>query len=554
MTESSRGSGLSVITDAARDLLQSAEFFSNEKLVAWEYISNSLQYVDPGTSPKVDVVVDSRQKRMIIADNGRGMDLAGLRNFFVMHGENVDRRTGKPGRGRFGTGKSAAFGIAEVLRVTTTRDGRRSKVELTKADIKRTRKGAGPVERVPVRIVESEVPSPDPNGTRVEIEGIKLRKLDPKAIVSFVERHLARWPNKDASVTVNTHVCEYAEPPTRFEREFTPNPSEADVIGDDVVLKVKVAKAPLDEEQRGVAIFGSGVWYETTLAGLDRKEFADYLFGEVDVPRIDEDQELSAFDASRRQRLNRENPIVSSLIAFIGRSLESVRAELTEEAKRQKASQTQKRLAREARQIEKIINDDFQDWRTKLSAVLAKPRSGTDAGSIVSGGGTGPDELIAGGLIPAVEIGETGGLGHADGNGNGHEPPTAGPSIAPDPAGESHGQPAGGTGKSRRPRGGFSVEFDHLGAAENRARYARERRTIYVNLDHPQVKAALGSRDTTDPVFRRLAYEVAFTEYAFALAVELDDEQWFSDTVDALFEIRDTVNRVAKLSANLYAE
>ena len=28
----------SVISDAARDLLQSADFFSNEKLVAWEYI------------------------------------------------------------------------------------------------------------------------------------------------------------------------------------------------------------------------------------------------------------------------------------------------------------------------------------------------------------------------------------------------------------------------------------------------------------------------------------------------------------------------------------
>ena len=38
---------LSVVTDSARDLLQSAEFFSNEKLVAWEYISNGLQYVDP---------------------------------------------------------------------------------------------------------------------------------------------------------------------------------------------------------------------------------------------------------------------------------------------------------------------------------------------------------------------------------------------------------------------------------------------------------------------------------------------------------------------------
>ncbi len=68
------------------------------------------------------------------------------------------------------------------------------------------------------------------------------------------------------------------------------------------------------------------------------------------------------------------------------------------------------------------------------------------------------------------------------------------------------------------------------------------------------MKAGLGDRDVTDPVFRRLAYEVALTEYAFALAAELDERQWFSDTGDALFEIRDTIDRVAKLAAGLYAD
>ncbi len=103
---------LSVVTDSARDLLQSADFFSNEKLVAWEYIANGLQYVDHGTSPNVDVVVDTKQKRMVVSDNGRGMTLDGLKNLFVMHGENVDRKQESAGRGRFGTGKAAAFGIA----------------------------------------------------------------------------------------------------------------------------------------------------------------------------------------------------------------------------------------------------------------------------------------------------------------------------------------------------------------------------------------------------------------------------------------------------------
>src|SRR6266508_2377689 len=170
---------LSVVTDSARDLLQSADFFSNEKLVAWEYISNGLQYVDPGTSPHVDAVVDTKQKRMVVSDNGSGMTLAGLKNFFVMHGENVDRKGGKPGRGRFGTGKSAAFGIATSLRITTVRDGKRSIVELTRADIEAARTGEGPVESVPVLMMAAEESVDEPNGTVVEIDGIKLGKVDP---------------------------------------------------------------------------------------------------------------------------------------------------------------------------------------------------------------------------------------------------------------------------------------------------------------------------------------------------------------------------------------
>src|SRR5207237_3531366 len=116
-------------------LLQSAGLFKTDKLVVWEYVSNGLQYVNPGTNPVVRVALDSKNKRIVIIDNGRGMDWAGLQNFFVMHGENIDRKEGRPGRGRFGTGQSAAFGIASSLQMTTVRNRKRSTVELSSSDI-----------------------------------------------------------------------------------------------------------------------------------------------------------------------------------------------------------------------------------------------------------------------------------------------------------------------------------------------------------------------------------------------------------------------------------
>src|SRR5262249_25676632 len=117
-----------VISHVARDLLQTAAVFKTDKQVVWEYVSNSLQYSQPGRPARVEVTVQPRLKKISIADNGRGMDWAGLQNFWMLHGENQDRLMGRPGRGRFGTGKAAAFGIAGVLRVTSIKDAHKSVV------------------------------------------------------------------------------------------------------------------------------------------------------------------------------------------------------------------------------------------------------------------------------------------------------------------------------------------------------------------------------------------------------------------------------------------
>jgi hypothetical protein len=89
---------LFVKSHVARDLLQNAGLFKSDKLVVWEYVANGLQYVGPGTNPVVKVTLDSKKKRIAVQDNGRGMDWAGLHNFFVMHGENLDRKGGRSGR------------------------------------------------------------------------------------------------------------------------------------------------------------------------------------------------------------------------------------------------------------------------------------------------------------------------------------------------------------------------------------------------------------------------------------------------------------------------
>lgn len=158
--------------------MQSAQLFRHEHAVVWEYVSNGLQYRDAGTRPTVVVKIDPKAKKIQISGNGRGMLIDDLRRYFQMHGENLDRKQGRPGRGYFETGKSATFGIANALSITTVRNKRRSKVRLTRQDIEARPDG----DEIPVQVLESEVQTTAANGTMVEIDEIFSKHIDIASI------------------------------------------------------------------------------------------------------------------------------------------------------------------------------------------------------------------------------------------------------------------------------------------------------------------------------------------------------------------------------------
>jgi len=541
---------LQVTSHVARDLLQSAAVFKHEWLVVWEYVSNGLQYIEPATKPEVKILVDSRRKKITISDNGRGMSWEDLRNFFVMHGENIDRKSGRPGRGYFGTGKSAAFGIAGVLRVSTVRDGRRSAVELRRTSIESMQSG----EPIPVETLEREKSVGGPNGTTIEIEEIYLRSIDQAQIVKYIERHIARWPH--ASVSVNGRRCEYTEPPIAKEYKFLPEqePFLSALAGAELIIKV--SKTPLDEDQQGIAIISSGVLYETTLAGSERKEMSQHIFGELNVPTLAADKSrIAAFDLSRSMQLNRSNELVQRILAFIGLHVERVRRELVEEDKRRRATQEAERLAREADEIARIINADFDAFRRRLAKTRSLEVGSKDSLAAVAPGGGDTPVLARGEEVPARIIDETGEIGRGDGrNGDGIEPPTEAQRVEDD---ESQTEPPQGRVAQGRvkptPKGGFRVEFRNMGESEARAKYDRDTRTIYINLDHPQVREAGKVLGLENMGFKRLAYEVAFSEYSIALASEMAQAGEFIDFFEPITEVRATLNRVARAASHLYS-
>jgi hypothetical protein len=546
---------LRVTSHVGRDLLQSAQLFKHEHAVVWEYVSNGLQYKDPATKPTVVVEIDPKAKTVQISDNGRGMRMVDLQRYFQMHGENLDRKQGRPGRGFFGTGKSAAFGVANALTITTVRDGRRSKVQLTRQEIEAHPTG----DEIPVKILEKEVTTTASNGTVVQIGDVFLKQHDISGVVRYIERQIAHWP--DASVFINKHECEYIEPDVNREVKLPTKGTEYEKVLGDTVLTIKVAKAPLEDELRGIAILSDGVWHETTLAGCDRKPFSEYLFGTLDIPALNRPSNgVPAFDMSRSMKLNPQNEVVANIIRFIGVNLEVVRKDLERQDRERRQSEEQKRLQQQGSKIAELINEHFKDWSSKLKATMA--RAGTGSDILLSKKKSESDELgdLFGTELPAVIV------GHDEGNdvpepgpgpgGPGPNPPSSTPRVeAKEGAPENLAKKGEGSPKKSR-TGGFNVAFDKIGLNEKRAKYNKETRTIVINLEHPRILLELKNAQTKTPVddpnFQRVAYEIAFTEYAIVLAQELSTVGFYFDPQDALVELRQTLDDLSKAFASIW--
>ena len=111
---------------------------------------------------------------------------------------------------------------------------------------------------------------------------------------------------------------------------------------------------------------------------------------------------------------------------------------------------------------------------------------------------------------------------------------------------------AGGRGSKARPRGGFSVKYEHLGKESARSEFDHNALRILINLDHPVVSISLHGGDHEDPMFRRPSYEIAFSEYAIGLQYRMLDQDPDIPGDEILYDVRDTLNRVSRFAATLY--
>jgi hypothetical protein len=139
---------------------------------------------------------------------------------------------------------------------------------------------------------------------------------------------------------------------------------------------------------------------------------SQYIFGEIDVPGLDDDKSpVAPFDVSRSMQLNPENEIVRALHAFVGNKVEEVRRALLDADKKRKAEEDTKKLAEQASEIARIINEDFEAFRQRVAKIRAKTRGGPNLSQDEQGGDDLGDDLIFGSDVPARETSPTGSPG-----------------------------------------------------------------------------------------------------------------------------------------------
>jgi hypothetical protein len=280
-----------------------------------------------------------------------------------------------------------------------------------------------------------------------------------------------------------------------------------------------------------------------------------YLFGGIDVPAIERDKSpIAPFDASRSLKLNPNNELVQAIHRFVESKLKLVSDEYDAEERKRRQSEEERQLRRYADQVGRVLNRHFQALRSRPRRRSSHFPGGTD--NLVGGmSSNGLGEL----LLAGAEIGAIAtppptkpsepSNGSKEKEDQQKTPPAQALARAEDTPATARAE-SGAEQKTSR-GGGFVVHYVHHGREADRAKYAPEERAIYVNLDHPQLIAALGASTLDSPSFQRLANEVAFAEYAIAVALELAEAGKFATLSEPAVEIRDALNWLAREAATL---
>jgi len=403
-----------------------------------------------------------------------------------------------------------------------------------------------------VRTIEEGVHTSEANGTQVEIKGfrVRVRLAQLERARRFIAQHLKRYP--DAQVFFNGRPLVPPEIPTlpEWDRQLEAPPAVSATAGEAKLL-LHVAPESLPNEDRGIYAWITGQRLAFGLLGLEGSAWAARVFGDVEANGLDPGLHPdwpSPFGQGRSESPNLENPGLNDLYLWVHKCVQDLINDLDVKARAEENERETRRLAKIARDIASLLNSDYRAAEEVKMQTASAP--GADAARPAAGTEGEETRWTPGDDIPAVPVAPVGGLG-GQGEGGHGDPPDSQPELLPTPDGPARARETGADTHRSRPRGGFQVEFRHLGDKDDRGRYDAATGTIIINLDHPEVVWAKQVGGATELAVYR---EVAMVEYAFALGqrqVENDAGRLSEAATRFLVAVRDKIHRVARQTAGI---
>jgi hypothetical protein len=549
--------GFEMESNVARDVLGTAGSFGSLPKVVAEYVTNSIDARVNGTPVHVNISKTryGGATRIAISDDASGMNDEDLRRFFFMHAENEGRRHGRKTRGRFGTGKAAAFGIGSSLQVETRQDSRLWRVRLAK-------------EELLAAVAENRKPRPEvivdgattakPNGTDIIIEGI-TKQVDERRIANELRKRLGRQLDAHSIVLFNARVIT-EEPRAVREWMFGSIDHPVAAAVGDVECVIKAAATVVDDAIRGVVVTAN----DFPVAQLETLgDYGARIFGHCEVAALEADDSVPGpYTDARDLTLNEDNVTAGPLAAWIRECLAKAVGELAAEERERRAAARDEALRRAASKMEAVLNrhyhGEFRRTRSRAGEVGKRTPTATldPDGNLVL---PNPDG------VAGYEISPSSDERSPTDNHRPHPTPdddddesSRGRNHRPrdhDPFGEGRGDSA--SGDEERPRhrrvGGFSIQWDNAGKEAPRSNYIESELTILINLDHPEIAAAYAAGDSS-PLFRMLVFEAAAQEYCYATAYQQLEEDPSMDASDTVQYVRTTIDVLTRDVAEIVAD
>lgn len=531
----------------SRALNQASQVFRNLPSVIWEYVTNGLAYTDPGTQPEVIVQID--KKSITFTDNGRGMNVDDLDNFFTGHGENKDIKEGNYLaliRGMHGTGSYSVFKYADTLKVTSVKNGKEYGAELTSKDIK---------EDNGYLVTKDGIKTKASNGSKFEMLDINIditKDLIDRCQI-HIQKQMISGIFRGLKVFINNNLVEYKKPITdesykkiikSKDTEYFNELEKLSFGAGEIELIIEKTKAPLPDEARGIAILGDNNLLERCQPGIKGSDYSEYIIGEAYIKNLYKNMIAGKFnpplaDSSRILELNIENPYVVKLHAFIGLELEKFRKEIKEKEENKEKTRFDEEMEKQLEEISNTLNDALlEDWdnlnlQSKANKNLTnKQKKINDLNKESIQDVLLPGEDISG-RIPSSETKEANSLTN--------------PRIENKIKDLKKNLKKSLKKKNNNNLGGLSIKQQAMGEDELRAIFRKETATIIINSDFPTVKKFKSEGKANNPIFTTYLREIALTELAIAVTQILDLKHDYSmDTQATISELRQKINDYSK--------